>query len=64
MADRKIESTQLAAEEIMTAPGFQKLRQDLLQDVSELKSRRDIMTNAKRRLESRDDLDTIDPQQV
>ena len=59
MTDRKIESTQQAAEEITTAPGFQKLGQDLLQDVNELKSQRDIMTNNKGRLEVQDDLDTL-----
>lgn len=51
MTDRKIEITQQAAQEIMAAPGFQKLRQDLLQDVNELQSQRDNMTNTKRRAE-------------
>ena len=59
MTDRKIESTQQAAEEITRAPGFQKLGQDLLQDVNELKSRRAILTNNKRRLEPQDDPDTM-----
>ena len=56
MTDRKIETAQLAAQEILTAPGFQKLRQDLLQDVNDLKSQREGLTNTKRKLETQDDI--------